>query len=457
MKKINAIFVTKLRKKYPEFVYQSYDWKVVGEDLVLSFKYEIRPDIEFNHEIIIKDIPKDFDTFDKNFTNSFVFNIGLVEMCSYWKVTASPIISVKTEELDDYQQKWWCDLLIKGMGQYFYENNIDFTKDDFVKINSSGTELEKGNVQVEGNDSLVAVGGGKDSVVSLEMVKTMESNMGTFVVNPSISAKKVIEKLGVEKNIIVERKLDTNINELNNKGYLNGHIPFSATLAFIGTFSAAIFGYKNMVFSNEQSSNEENVKYLGKSINHQYSKTYDFEKKFREYNEIYLSSVNYYSLLRPLHELQIAKLFASFEKYFEIIRSCNVGQKDNKWCCECSKCLSTFLLLYPFLGEKKIMEIFPKNLFDDESLKSLLFDLTQVGRVKPFECVGTKEELIVALHLSIKKSNQSTLPKLLKIGKSEIIKKEKNLDLRTDKLLKIWSEENFLPNKLEKILRGKYE
>jgi len=231
------------------------------------------------------------------------------------------------------------------------------------------------------------------------------------------------------------------------------HIFFSAYLSFLGVFCAALFNYKNIVFSNERSSNDENVEYLGKLINHQYSKTYDFEKKFRDYNRKYLSNVNFFSFLRPIYELQIAKIFSKQNKYLNSIRSCNVGQRDNVWCCECPKCLSTFILLYPFLGPKNILKIFPKNIFDDASLESLLLDLTLDERIKPFECVGTKEELKIALYLSIKKYKQSKLPVLLKIAKKHILAKESNLAKRATKLLNDWDTNNYLPKDFEKLLK----
>src|SRR5262249_36602289 len=150
--------------------------------------------------------------------------------------------------------------------------------------------------------------------------------------------------------------------------------------------------------SNEESSNEKTTTYLGHEINHQYSKSYEFEKKFRVYVQQYISSqISYFSFLRPLGELQIAKLFSKMEKYFPIIRSCNRGQTTNTWCCECAKCLSTFILLYPFLGEK-IQKIFPENLFEKESLVPILQSLIDPQIVRPFECVGTREEMIVGLY-----------------------------------------------------------
>jgi len=194
----------------------------------------------------------------------------------------------------------------------------------------------------------------------------------------------------------VERVLDKELLKLNDKRFPNGHTPFTALLSFTSILGAILFGFGTVAFSNERSSEEENVSYLGKRINHQYSKTLDFENKFRDYNQRYLSNINYFSFLRPLYDIQIVKIFSNFDKYFPVIRSCNVGQKTNSWCGKCPKCLSTFILLNPFLKEKNI-SIFGKDLLKDESLKPLLNSLISEIEVKPFECVGTREELKVAL------------------------------------------------------------
>ena len=134
--------------------------------------------------------------------------------------------------------------------------------------------------------------------------------------------------------------------------------------------------------SNERSSNEGNLEYQGTIINHQYSKSFEFEKKFREYNEKYLSGVNYFSFLRPLYELQIMKLFSEMPKYHPIFRSCNVGQKTDSWCRACPKCMSVYLGLKLFIPENELNAIFGGEVrIDKEQLLA-----------RPFECVGTLEE-----------------------------------------------------------------
>src|SRR5204863_3654535 len=137
--------------------------------------------------------------------------------------------------------------------------------------------------------------------------------------------------------------------DLNARGFLNGHTPFSAYLGFLGAVSLLLYGYTDVIVSNERSSDEGNVLYRGKDINHQYSKSFRFERMFDEYLQKYLiTNGRYFSFVRPLYELQIGKLFADFPEFFDLFKSCNRNRSDS-WCGQCAKCLSVFLTLYPFV------------------------------------------------------------------------------------------------------------
>ena len=127
------------------------------------------------------------------------------------------------------------------------------------------------------------------------------------------------------------------------------------------------------------------------------------------------------------------------EKYHKLFRSCNRGSKQGVWCGECPKCVSTYLLLYPFLG-RKTEEIFGKNLLEDESLISIVRGLLRENNeVKPFECVATVEEIKVAIYMGIQyaKSKGKKIPlvlqRLAQYGSDNV------------EILNTWDEQNNLP------------
>lgn len=264
---------------------------------------------------------------------------------------------------------------------------------------------------------------------------------------PSIKSAKLA---GYNDNQIIEvnRVIDSKLIDLNKKGYLNGHTPFSAMLAFLSYLIAYLTGKKYVALSNEASANETNIE--GENINHQYSKTFEFEQDFSNYSNKYLkANVEYFSMLRPLNELQIAMLFAKNEKYHKIFKSCNVGSKylPWKWCCNCPKCLFVFIILSPFLYKNKLVEIFGEDLFEKETLLNTFIELCGYSGVKPFECVGTFNEVNYAITKTIENLGENKLPYLLKYYK-ENYKYEITKDLTIE-----YNQSNNLPKEFEIILK----
>ena len=408
-----------LKNKYPRFIYRKYSYKITEGNLKISFLFEIPPAIRFRPQIVIKNINE--TRSDRVSFDNFVFHLGLMEMPSYWKATGAPEIVIEAGYLNKDQIKWWKDLIIKGMGQFFYENRIDWRSPNFLKIINlqrtvpcrfSGEQFSAKSK----NRYLVPMGGGKDSIVTLEKLKTGGKETNCFVVNPTEATKKVLKVAGVKNPIIIERKIDPTLLELNKKGYLNGHTPFTALLSFLSVFCAVLFDYKHIAFSNEKSADEGNVMYLGKMINHQWAKSFEFERKFKNYCQKYLTpEVKYFSFLRKYSELEIAKMFTRYPKYFPVFSSCNVaGKMGDRWCGGCPKCLFIYAVLYPYLEKKELLKIFDKDFFGNKKLLPVMKSLVGRGSHKPFECVGTYKENKRAFELSLEKAKKSgKLPHLL--------------------------------------------
>jgi len=421
---MNAKF---LRKKYQKFVFNSFNFKLQKKGLEICFNFGIEPGIQFSPKVFIEGITeKEIKRVGEKALKNLIFNLGMIEILTYWKATCAPKIEILAGFLNKEQIKWWKDLILKGMGQFFFENKINFLEKNFLEILSFGEEFqfERFDGKLSENRVLIPVGGGKDSIVTLEYLKKMNKSLIAFSLNPKEHQKKIIKISKIKNKIYVQREIDQRLLKLNQKGFLNGHTPFTAYLCFLSVLIAILKNCKFIAFSNEKSSNEGNVKYLGKIINHQYSKSEEFEKKFRFYSKKYLAkNVECFSLLRNLYELEISALFSTFPQYFSTFLSCNVAFQTNsgtkkpikKWCGKCPKCLFVFASLYPFIG-KRVIKIFKKNLFDDRKLIPLMLQLIGKRKFKPFECVGTKKENYLAFKLSLerwKKENRK-LPVLLR-------------------------------------------
>ena len=352
-----------------------------------------------------------------------------------------------------YLEKWFSDLFYFGLGEFRFVNNINIKQEDFVKFISKGQEIEVGEKEENNNYGLlIPVGGGKDSNVTMSLLEKYKKDSLCF----SIGGKDVVieccNAAGFDRNKIVEVNsiLDRKMIELNKDRFLNGHTPFSAIVAFVSYLTAYLLGKKYIPLSNEDSANESNVS--GEKINHQYSKTYEFENNFRELVKRYIDfDVEYFSFLRPITELQIGMLFARFEKYHKIFKSCNVGSKEKPWvwCSNCPKCAFVYIILSPFIKEEKMVEIFGENVLDKENLRDTFLELCGYKETKPFECVGTFEEVRFAICKTIKKyeTEGKELPYLLKEYKE-------NYKLEDDfNYLEYYNEKNFLPKEFEEILK----
>lgn len=419
--------------KYPVFTYEKYSFKKIGKDLEVSFVFKTG-DIVFNPKLVIKNVKAKKDI------SNLVFNLGLIEMFSYWKAVCSPKIIIECGYLDNFQKKWWQKLLTKGMGQFFYENKLKFIN---VSIETKGKKINK-KINIKGDKAMVLIGGGKDSAVALELAKKAKKNVSCFALNPT---KQVIRMTKGCELIVVKREIYKKLLKMNRQGFYNGHTPFVAYLSFLSLIVSALFDKKYIILGNEESSNEGNVKYLGKEVNHQYSKTFEFENDFREYTTKYLSDANYFSILRPFYELQIAQMFSKMPKYFNIFLSCNESQrtysgtkkKTGKWCGACPKCLFVFVALYPFVEEKHLIKIFKENLLDKKELIPLMMELLGEKNIKPFECVGTRKETLVAFYLSWKKNKKLAL---LKHFEKKVLNKYPQIEKYSKEIMGHWGKNN---------------
>ncbi len=440
-----------LREKYKRFIYKNYQITEDNENIYLKYEFEIENLANFNPVLVVA--KKDFQIYSlyTDVVKNIVFNLGMVEAISYYKLTCSQIFDVKCGKLNQEQIAWYQKLIYLGLGEFRYINGIQETQDNFVRIITEGERLEPKKLDYPLNDCVVPIGGGKDSNVTLELLKETPYKRYGFRINLEKVSQKCAEIAGLQECEIMEvkRKIDSNLIELNKKGFLNGHTPFSAMVAFLTYFTATIFGKKYIVLSNEDSANESNIK--GENINHQYSKTIEFENDFRKYVKNYICSngPEYFSFLRPISELQIAKLFSKQEQYHDVFKSCNVGSKSKpwKWCCNCAKCLFPYIILSPFLYKEKLVHIFGEDLFEKEDLLKTFVELCGYSENKPFECVGTYEEVRVAISKTIQNMNEK-LPFLLQYYKD-------NFELMDYDLLHYYNENHNLPREFDKILRKK--
>jgi UDP-N-acetylmuramoylalanine--D-glutamate ligase len=425
-----------------------FEFKSTTADLAVgefSFSYAIhfedREALNFAEKIKLPE-PSNFDVnvppaLLKNILRDLHLALGL----SYYKLYL-PGEFKHEYSLDLDQLKFWNTLYTKGLGEFLYRNQILPSKVAKFKETS---EFNPTAIEYERKDqALSSIGGGKDSIVSTELLKTAGLSITTLYTQTqriNEATKKLLEAFNLP-NLTIERTLDPLIFQ-KQEGSYNGHIPISSIFAFLGTLTAILCDYRYIVVANEHSSNFGNVEWEGMTINHQWSKSGEFEQLFQDYARNYITpDVTYFSLLRHSSELRIAKLFANYPKYFSLFSSCNqvgkirgqeLGIRNNElgeknasvpasdsqlkakscklqalhspsplWCGTCAKCCFVFLMLSASLKKKDLLAIFGRNLLEDESLVPMFKDLLGFGEMKPFDCVGTFEESRAALSIACK-------------------------------------------------------
>ncbi|WP_370287759.1 hypothetical protein [Nocardioides sp.] len=321
---------------------------------------------------------------------------------SYFKALAPGRLEVP-DGLTDVERHFLTELSAHGLGEFAYENDLPAVLDTPVvgptlPPRPTGQDRER-----PVRRALTAVGGGKDSIVSIEALKRAGYDVGLFSVNSYAPIEATARVAGLPL-LSARRRLDPALFALNAAGAPNGHVPVTAVNSIVALLTALALGFDTVAFSNEASASYGNVVWHERTINHQWSKGRDFEQLLR--GALPAGAPTYLSLLRPLTELRIARHFAGLTAYHPVFTSCNRAFKldaaaRTSWCGDCPKCRFVFLCLAPFLPGPALLAIFGgRDLFADPAQRTGFLELLGVdGLLKPFECVGEPDECRVALQL----------------------------------------------------------
>jgi hypothetical protein len=386
-------------RSFNSFIFNKYTFDKNSKTLDLHFSLD--NEIDFKESFIF-----DFNFIDynpKQLDRAF-FSLFIMAGISYYKSFIPKTIEINDNMLSPEGSAFFSRTYESGLGEFFYKNKLD----PKTRINFPSTGTDKDMKYIDSNKSkLVGIGGGKDSLLTLEILRKSENDVSTWSVGHRAQLAPLIEKME-SKHFFVDRVIDQKIIRLNEEGAMNGHIPISAILAMTGNIVAILSGISEVVVSNEKSADEPTLQYGGVNINHQYSKSSVFEKDYQNYLKNQEgSNTNYYSFLRPIGELFIAELFAKigFEKYKKVFSSCNRAftQVNKKifWCGHCPKCAFTFLIFTPFVERNELEKLWNgKNLLLDPKLTQTFKELLGIEGEKPLECVGEIRESRLAMDMA---------------------------------------------------------
>lgn len=398
------------------------------DNLKARFLYNFDQQIFFEEEIDYSSF--DFlkkSNLDKDIIKNILFHISIATWISYYKLYPTENIIITWFDIDKESKDFWKKFYLNWLGEFFLVNNLNPEK--LLNFDFRWDLLDIKDYDLS-DRCLVPIWWWKDSIVSIELLSEMWIEFDLYTFWKENILYKNTQDISWKKRLITKRKLSDNLIDEIKKWWHNWHVPITWIIAFNMILISYIYDYKYLCLSNEKSANFWNTNIFWINVNHQWSKSLEFENDFNYYVSKNISSkFKYFSLLRPFYEICIAKLFSKYaKKYFKVFSSCNHNFKifnkstldwwEDYWCKKCPKCVFVYSILSWFLEKNELTIIFWYDLFEDKSLEDLFRELLWIKDFKPLECVWEASEVILSLKYASQKYDK--LPYILEMFKSEI-------------------------------------
>jgi hypothetical protein len=334
--------------------------------------------------------------------------VYLLAGVSYYKTAAPPVIALPNETLTVSEAGLLRDFYVEGLGEFGYVNELDLRD---IRIEATIVDDAPRPVMPMTDTVLVPFGGGLDSIVTVELMRPL-AEIALFIVGRPHDRYEAIETAAAVTKLPVlraERALDEQVLRSAELGFLNGHVPITGVISAIAVLAAALDGRGAVVMSNEWSASAATLHAGDRAINHQWSKSYDFEAAFRQ-----VAPIEYFSRLRPFSEYWIAERFARLDQYHDAFRSCNrafhtdPARRLDRWCGECDKCCFIDLILAPFMPRIALERVFRGHEpLADPALRPQFEALLDIsGAPRPFECIGDVSECRAAAVLAVRRPDR---------------------------------------------------
>lgn len=391
-------------KKINTFRFVGYRFDAENSEVSLDYAfddaYRFCEKIEFHHA------KTDLTAEELAAVDNILFFLHIACGISYYKAFVPGSLVIETGKLNKEQAAFFDEFYLKGLGEFCWRNRLNLSQTLKFPYDDTASRIEASPLRLP-DITAVPIGGGKDSNVVLETLKAHGEKVVCIAQGRPRPIRESIAVSGCDE-IEFTRTIAPELIALNNQpGVYNGHVPITGVYAFCLALCAVLYGYDKVAMGNERSANVGNLlRDDNFEVNHQWSKSLEFEKDFNAFAQKYLlKNFTYFSMLRPLSELDIAGRFAKLTKYHQVFTSCNKAFKLDKekrlerWCGDCDKCRFVFLALAPFMKKQALIDAVGKNILSDENQLGGFEELLGLANHKPFECVGELEECAVAFYL----------------------------------------------------------
>ena len=371
-----------------------------AESGVARLVYAFDDGPELTETVTIPGAPFALDATRAQAVEHAVRLLHLITGVSYYKAAVPNEIRIDGYAIDAATAVLMEQVYVHGLGEFAYRNGLSLHGRVRFPVGTQAPSAPSAGLR---EHALVAIGGGKDSLVSIEALRGAGVAQTVTWVGGSQLIAACAARTGLP-TLNIGRALAPELFEYNRQGAWNGHIPVTAINSAIMVLAALLHGVDQVVFSNERSASYGSMIPGTGEVNHQWSKGWAFESAFGAHVQSHVAAdLQYYSLLRPLSELAVARQFARTDHYDAHFSSCNrnfhlLGERPtNRWCGVCPKCHFVFLALAPFMPKPRLVGIFGRNLLDDANQTGGFDALLEYQDHKPFECVGEGQESRAAM------------------------------------------------------------
>ncbi len=352
--------------------------------------------------------------------------LTLLAGVSYYKTTAARVIDLGPLTTTADERTFLARYYRHGLGEFAYRNDLDLA-DLAVEGDDASPAHDAGYVP-DPMRPLIPFGGGIDSIVTVAALRRQPVDPALFIVHPPGDHFAAIEDAAAVTAlpiVRVAREIDPSVRRSGELGFFNGHVPITAVISAAAVVAAVLGRRDAVVLSNEWSASVPTLLHAGQPVNHQWSKSVEFERDFAFMVAASLGPrLSVFSYLRARSELWVAERFAELSPFHEVFRSCNrsfhqdPAQRLGRWCGTCDKCCFIDLILAPFLGADALRRVFAgREPLDNPELERRFATLVGLAaEAKPFECVGDLDECRAALALAAARPDRRDAPLLQRLA-----------------------------------------
>ncbi len=410
-----------------------------------------------------------------NFTESYNFGVALPDSLEVFRLLralhlVAGISYYKTFVNSDIEHPYamstreagfWNNIFKNGLGEFLYVNKIDPAKLAVFGPQEGADTKNTTRIALE-QKALLGIGGGKDSIVAGELLKAIGVPVTGFVLGTGDATgqtKQVAKTMKIDL-LSVARTLDKTLLTVQQQpDAYRGHVPISVFFALVGCLLAVATKKAHVIVANESSASIPRAHWADTDVNHQYSKSFAFEQLMQNYLHDHVSQdLWYFSAIRPLSSVAIAKIFAGYPDYFTNFTSDNYAfrvdaskRPNDRWSLESPKSLSSYILLSAWLNKNQLVKIFGRDLLDMPRLEPMFFGLTGIEGDQPLDCVGTPSELRASLGQAYQNGTCKDSILMLTGLHCDIIDKDKLLQPTVEHFLKTSAEQAFAPSLAAKL------